>query len=66
MTTPDSSRRLRAMVDAVATSRHEIAFRVLDLYRIHAHRGDRCARSQARARELAVAFDEIVAELDPA
>jgi hypothetical protein len=65
MTTPDSSRRLRAMVDAVATSRHEMAFCVLDLYRIHAHSGERCARSRARARELAVAFDEIVAGFDP-
>jgi hypothetical protein len=65
MTTPNSSRRLRASVDAVATPRHEMAFRVLDLYRIHAHRGEQCARSRARARELAAAFDEMVAQLDP-
>lgn len=64
MTTPDSSRQLRASVDAVATPRHEVAFCVLDLYRIHAQRSRRCSRSRARAHELAAALDEIVDELD--
>jgi hypothetical protein len=65
MTTPNSSRRLRATVDAMATPRHEIAFRVLDLYRVHAHRAEWCSRSRTRARELAAEFEEMVAELDP-
>ncbi len=64
MTTPDSSSRLRAAVDAVATPRHETAFRVLDLHRSHAHRAERCERSRVRARELAATLAEIVAELD--
>ncbi len=48
MCTPDSSVRLRRAVDAIATDRHEAAFRVLDLLLLARVPGGEDARDDLR------------------